>query len=44
VAAIAQAFAEHVRVLLGDSLAPQTEAEQIDELERLYRLPDTRIN
>ncbi len=36
--AIAMAFLEYLRVLLGESLAEQTEAFEIAELERLYSL------
>ena len=44
VARIAEAFGEYARVLLGDNLPPQTEAEQIAELERIFRLEDPRPN
>jgi hypothetical protein len=44
--AIAAAFLEYVRVLLGGSFAEQAERAEIAELERLYALPslDTRWN
>lgn len=46
--AIAAAFAEYIRVLVGDSIAAQFEARQksdeVDWLERLYHLPDDRLN
>ena len=44
--AIAMAFTEHVRFLLGNNIAVQVEEQKGDEvawLERLYSLPDTRM-
>lgn len=40
--AIAAAFLEYVRVLLGQSFAAQVEAAEVAELERLYLLPSVR--
>lgn len=42
--AIATAFLEYVRVLLGEHLTAQIEAAEVAGLERLYALSDTRPN
>jgi len=46
--AIATAFTDYIRVLLGDSIAMQIEERQVGDevawLEQLYQLPDTRMN
>lgn len=44
VGAIASAFREYVRVLLAEKLIEQIAAAEIAELDRLFRLPDTRSN
>lgn len=44
VAAMAAAFLEYTCVLLGDSLAEQTETAEIAELGRLFALKDHRTN
>lgn len=42
--AIAEAFAEYIRVLLGENFAEHMAQAEIDELERLFSLPDPRMN
>jgi hypothetical protein len=42
--ALSTAFLTYVHVLLGESFAQQHEATEVQELWRLYSLPDTRIN
>jgi|SRR5581483_5405 len=46
--ALAQAFLEYTRVLLGEHFAErfaeQMVGAEVAELERLYTLPDTRLN
>lgn len=44
VAALSDAFLAYVHSLLGDSFAAQIEAAEVEELERMYLLPDTRPN
>jgi hypothetical protein len=44
VEAIATAFLEYVRVLFGRGFAEQIAEAEAAELERLYVLPDTRMN
>lgn len=38
------AFLAYLHVILSDSFAAQQETVEISELERLYSLPDTRLN
>lgn len=42
--AIIRAFTEYAHVLLGGRAAEHVAAEEIAALDRLYTLPDTRIN
>ena len=41
---LAGAFLEYLHVLYADSFAAHQEAAEFSELERLYTLPDTRLN
>ena len=41
---IAAAFLEYLRVMLRQGFAEQTEAAEVQELERFYLLEDTRLN
>jgi hypothetical protein len=42
--AIAEAFAEYIRVLLGENFAEHIAAAEVAELHRLFGLPDPRMN
>jgi len=42
--AIAAAFLEYVRVMIGEQFAATMQTAELVELERLYRLPDDRLN
>ena len=42
--AIAEAFAEYIRVLLGENFAEHMATAEVAELHRLFGLPDTRMD